>query len=234
MSSSPPLLEVRGLVKSYHMGDHVVEVLRGLDLRLESGQTLAIVGTSGVGKSTLLHILGTLDLPTKGQVLFDGRDICSETDERLAAFRNQAIGFVFQFHYLLPELNALENVMLPAFIGGRPRQEACAKAEELLGEVGLGRRLGHRVGQLSGGEQQRVAVARALVRGPRLLLADEPTGNLDQRTGEEIHDLLLTLNRTQGLAMIVVTHNTALARRMRRCITIEDGLAKELEGFPEV
>ncbi len=233
MSSAPALLlEARGLVKHYRVGGHLVEVLRGLDLSLEAGQTLAVVGASGVGKSTLLHILGTLERPTAGQVLYEGEDAYTQEEERLAAFRNQTIGFVFQFHHLLPELDALENAMLPAMIGGVPRREANAAAEQMLRAVGLGGRLRHRVGQLSGGEQQRVAVARALIRSPKLLLADEPTGNLDARTGEEVHELLLTLNRERGLAMIVVTHNLALARRLARCVTIEDGRARELpEGW---
>jgi lipoprotein-releasing system ATP-binding protein len=227
-AASAPLLEARGLVKTYRLDGHTVEVLRGLDLRLEAGQTMAVVGASGVGKSTLLHLLGTLDRPTSGQVLFEGADVFAQSDEALAQFRNQTIGFVFQFHHLLPELNALENAMLPALIGGRPREQAEEAAQVLLAQVGLAARLSHRVGQLSGGEQQRVAVARALVRGPKLLLADEPTGNLDARTGEEVHELLLSLNRDRGLAMIVVTHNPALAKRLGRCVTLEDGRAREI------
>jgi lipoprotein-releasing system ATP-binding protein len=230
MSSPPPLIEARGLVKNFEAAGHLIEVLRGLDLSLAAGQTIAVVGASGVGKSTLLHVLGTLDRPTAGQVLFEGQDIFARDEEGLAAFRNQLIGFVFQFHHLLPELNALENTMLPALIGGRPREEAQALAAAMLEQVGLAERMRHRVGQLSGGEQQRVAVARALIRAPRLLLADEPTGNLDARTGEQIHELLLALNRDQGLAMIVVTHNLALARRLSRCVALEDGLARELTG----
>jgi lipoprotein-releasing system ATP-binding protein len=226
--SSTPLIEARGLVKNFRTDGHLVEVLRGLDLRLEAGQTMAVVGASGVGKSTLLHVLGTLDRPTSGQVFYEGRDVFAQDEEELAAFRNRTIGFVFQFHHLLPEMNALENTMLPALIGGRPRVEAAEAAEGLLRRVGLGERLSHRLGQLSGGEQQRVAVARALIREPKLLLADEPTGNLDQRTGEEVHELLLTLNRDRGLAMIVVTHNLALARTFSRCVTLEEGRAREL------
>ncbi len=223
------LLAARNLVKTYQMGGHVLEVLRGLNLTLEAGETMAVVGTSGVGKSTLLHILGTLDRPSAGQVFFEGQDVHAKDEEGLASFRNKAIGFVFQFHHLLPEMNALENVMLPALIGRRPRGEARSQAEDMLRHVGLGHRLDHKVGQLSGGEQQRVAVARALVRNPKLLLADEPTGNLDQRTSEEVHELLLSLNREHGLAMIVVTHNPALARILQRCVAIEDGRARELE-----
>jgi len=226
--SSAPLIEARGLVKHYRAGGHVVEVLRGLDLTLSAGQTMAVIGASGVGKSTLLHSLGALDTPTAGQVLFEGQDVYAQPEESLAAFRNRAIGFVFQFHHLLPELDALENVMLPALIGRRPRPEAAEAAAALLGQVGLGERLTHKIGQLSGGEQQRVAVARALIMNPRLLLADEPTGNLDARTGEDVHELLLRLNRDRGLAMVVVTHNLALARRLERCVTLEDGLAREL------
>jgi len=226
--SSPPLLEARDLAKRYSVGGHVVEVLRGLDLTLACGETMAVVGASGVGKSTLLHVLGTLDKPTSGQVLFEGRDVFAESEENLAAFRNRTIGFVFQAHHLLPELNALENAMLPAFIGGQGRAEATEAARDILAHVGLSHRLTHKVGQLSGGEQQRVAVARALIQNPKLLLADEPTGNLDARTGEEVHELLLSLNRTRGLAMIVVTHNLALAERLSRCVALEDGRVREL------
>ena len=229
-SAAPPLLEARGLAKSYRLDGHVVEVLRGLDLALAAGETMAVVGASGVGKSTLLHVLGTLDRPSGGQVLFEGADVFAQDEESLARFRNQTIGFVFQFHHLLPELDALENAMLPALIAGRDRGQAEEAARMLLEQVGLAGRLRHRIGQLSGGEQQRVAVARALVCNPKLLLADEPTGNLDARTGEEVHELLLSLNRDRGLAMIVVTHNLALAARLARRVTLVDGRARELEA----
>jgi len=202
-----------------------VEVLRGVDLDIRRGDSLAIVGTSGVGKSTLLHILGTLDRPTSGQVLWEGQEVFNLDDQQLADFRNRKVGFVFQFHHLLPEFNALENVMLPVLISRRPRSEAQDRAEAILSQVGLKDRLHHRIGALSGGEQQRVAVARALALEPEVLLADEPTGNLDPRTGGQVHELLLSLNREKGVTTVIVTHNLELAKRLDRQITLVDGKA---------
>jgi lipoprotein-releasing system ATP-binding protein len=224
------MIQIRGLVKTFVTNGNQVEVLRGVDLDIARGDSLAIVGASGVGKSTLLHILGTLERPTAGQVLWEGEEVFKLNGQKLAAFRNRKVGFVFQFHHLLPEFNALENVMLPALIARFPRSEARKRAEAILVRVGLEKRLGHRIGALSGGEQQRVAVARALVLEPEVLLADEPTGNLDPRIGEQIHELLLSLNREKGVTAVIVTHNRELAKRMARQITLEDGKAVVLEG----
>ena len=218
-----PLLQVTGLHKAYGMGNGSVEVLKGLDLAIDRAETVAMVGASGAGKSTLLHILGTLDRPTGGSVLYEGRDVFAQSERALAAFRNRTIGFVFQFHHLLPEFTALENVQMPARIAGMQRDEAAARAERLLAEVGLAHRLGHKPGELSGGEQQRVAVARSLVLEPRFVMADEPTGNLDMRTSEEIHEMLLGLQRDKGISLLVVTHNERLAERMGRTIRLMDG-----------
>ncbi|MGQ9687924.1 MAG: ABC transporter ATP-binding protein [Desulfobaccales bacterium] len=223
-------IAVQGLVKNFTTNSNVVEVLKGLDLVVYQGETLAVVGASGVGKSTLLHILGTLERPTAGQVLWDGEEVFALDDRRLAAFRNRKVGFVFQFHYLLPEFNTLENVMMPALIARRPKTEARAEAEKILARVGLKDRLGHRVSTLSGGEQQRVAVARALVLKPEVLLADEPTGNLDPKSGAQVQALLLDLNRDYGLTSVIVTHNLELARTLDRRITIVDGRAMTLRG----
>jgi len=200
-----------------------LEVLRGIDFAISPGERVAIVGASGVGKSTLLHVLGTLDLPTSGSIHFDGRDVTRLSPSGLAEFRNREIGFVFQFHHLLPEFTALENVMMPALIHRVPREQALARSRAILERVGLGERMTHRPGELSGGEQQRVALARALIMDPKLLLADEPTGNLDSKTGEGIHELLLELNRERGMTMLVVTHNPELAGHMPRCLTMVDG-----------
>lgn len=221
---------MRGLIKTYVTNGNPVEVLKGVDLDIFEGDSLAIVGASGVGKSTLLHILGTLDRPTAGQVLWEGEEVFTFDEPRLAAFRNRKIGFVFQFHHLLPEFNALENVMLPALIAGWPWAEAQEQAAAILAQLGLQERLRHRIGALSGGEQQRVAVARALVLEPRILLADEPTGNLDLRIGAQIHDLLANLNRQKQITTVVVTHNLDLARRMARQITLIDGKAVAWKG----
>jgi len=202
-----------------------VEVLRGVDLTFSRGEKTAIVGASGVGKTTLLHILGTLDRPTTGKVLYEGKDIYTLNEKDLALFRNREIGFVFQFHHLLPEFSALENTMMPCLIQGNPKREAVSRAEAILTLVGLKERLSHKPGELSGGEQQRVAVARALVLEPKVLLADEPTGNLDTKTGESVFDLLQELNQIRGVTLIVVTHNLKLAEKLSRQIQLIDGKA---------
>jgi len=217
------LLEVRSLYKSYGNGSAKVEVVKGIDLIVEAGDTVALVGPSGAGKSTLLHIMGTIDRPTTGEVLFDGKDIFALSDQPLASFRNRSIGFVFQFHHLLPEFTALENVMMPLLIGGTKKSQAEEKSRALLDDVGLSHRITHRPGELSGGEQQRVAIARALVRSPRLLLADEPTGNLDMKTSEEVHALLYSIQQQTGISLVIVTHNEKLAAGMGRTVRIVDG-----------
>ncbi len=217
------LIQARNLFKTYVSNGNQVEVLDGVDLDIMPGDSLAIVGASGVGKSTLLHIIGTLERPTTGKLLWYGEEVFALNDEQLAAFRNRKIGFVFQFHHLLPEFNALENVMLPGLIARLPKSESLERAEDILVLVGLKDRLQHRVGALSGGEQQRVAVARALVMAPDVLLADEPTGNLDPRIGRQIHELLLRLNQEKGLTTVVVTHNLELADLLSYQITIKDG-----------
>ncbi|TLY25216.1 MAG: ABC transporter ATP-binding protein [Nitrospirae bacterium] len=211
------------LHKSFKLDQAEVHVLKGVSLEIKRGELVAIVGASGVGKTTLLHILGTLDRPTSGTVRFDGNDVFAMDDQALAEFRNRKIGFVFQFHHLLPEFTALENVMLPALIRRQSEAEARAAAEAVLKEVGLEHRLVHRIGELSGGEQQRVAVARALVLHPDLVLADEPTGNLDTHTGEEVFKLLRDLNRAKGITFVIVTHNEALSRQADRIIRMVDG-----------
>ena len=222
-------IRAESLVKTYLVGASRVDVLTGLDLEVSRGESVGVVGASGVGKSTLLHLLGGLDRPTAGRVLLDDQDLGRLDDRSLARVRNRKIGFVFQFHHLLPEFNALENVAMPALIARRPREEALDKASTILERVGLAARLKHRVGELSGGEQQRVAVARALVMAPEVLLADEPTGNLDSQTGRRINELLLSLNEERGLTSIVVTHNLELAAMLSRRITLVDGLAVEEE-----
>ncbi len=220
---SSPLLEVEDLCKSFQTGDGRIDVLQGVSLSVGEGERLAILGQSGVGKSTLLHILGTLDRPTSGAVRFRGEDAFDRSPSDLAAFRNRCLGFVFQFHHLLPEFDAVENVMMPGLLRGLDFAEMRARAEAILADVGLGHRLRHRVGKLSGGERQRVALARALVLAPALVLADEPTGNLDPATGERIEDLLLEMNRTRGTALVVVTHNERLAGRLGRAVVLRDG-----------
>lgn len=217
------LLEVRGLRKAYGSGSGRLDVLNGIDLDLQSGTTTALVGASGAGKSTLLNLLGALDRPTSGTVCFRGDNIFNKNDRQLAAFRNRSIGFVFQFHHLLPEFTALENVMMPALIARIPRSQARKTAEALLEDVGLGQRMTHRPGELSGGEQQRVAIARALTLGPELLLADEPTGNLDMKTSDGIHAMLTELQVKNGLTLVIVTHNERLASAMGTTIHLLDG-----------
>ena len=217
------LVIIEGLKKSFqHMG-RTLEVLKGIDLNIYAGQILAIVGQSGAGKSTLLHCMGTLDLPSSGRIRLGGEELTTMSGSRLAAVRNRDIGFVFQFHHLLPEFTALENVMVPGLIQGRSRREMQKRAESLLEEVGLSNRASHRPGELSGGEQQRVAVARALALDPKLVLADEPTGNLDSATSDAIHDLFFQINREHGTTIIVVTHNPAFAESMPRVVRMLDG-----------
>ncbi len=221
--NSGPLIRVENIRKEFPKRGGVLQVLKGVSFALGRGEMLGVVGISGAGKTTLLQIVGTLDRATSGTVAYDGRDICTLPDDALAAFRNRTVGFVFQFHHLLPEFDARENVMLPCLIAGMDRGEAGARADRLLGDVGLSERATHRVGELSGGEQQRVAVCRALAMDPAVLLADEPTGNLDRETASGVVDLLVALNRERGLSLVVVTHNEELAGRMHRTIKIDDG-----------
>ncbi len=223
-------MTVRGLCKSFNNNGVQIEVLKDLDLDLDQGETVAIVGASGIGKSTLLHILGTLDRPDSGTVLFQNKNVFRFDDVRLANFRNETIGFVFQFHHLLPEFTALENVMMPALIKGLNKKEAITAAEAILTRVGLEHRLPHRMGELSGGEQQRVALARALVLKPAVLLADEPTGNLDKKNSEQVHRLLSELNRELGMTLVVVTHNPDLAAYMSRRVTLAEGQLTEVRN----
>lgn len=218
-----PLLVVSDLCKSYGGGEQRVDVLKGISLIMGKGETVALLGASGAGKSTLMHIIGALDRPTSGSVRYAGEDVFAKNESQLATFRNKAIGFVFQFHHLLPEFSALENVMMPALINGTRRHDASLLAQSILEEVGLGHRLSHKPGELSGGEQQRVAVARALVMQPQLLLADEPTGNLDMNTSENIHQLFEDLHDRRGLSLLIVTHNERLAARTMKQIRMLDG-----------
>lgn len=220
---SAPLLAASRLCKRFRNGGAVVNVLQDLDFDLGPGETVAIVGASGIGKSTLLHILGTLDRPDSGRLSISGESILDYPDVRLARFRNEAIGFVFQFHHLLPEFSALENTMMPALIQGWARPRAAVAATAILERVGLQERLDFRIGKLSGGEQQRVALARALVLRPPILLADEPTGNLDRVNSKQVHRLLLELNAEIGMTLVVVTHNLELAACMSRRVTLLEG-----------
>ncbi|MBI3768011.1 MAG: ABC transporter ATP-binding protein [Deltaproteobacteria bacterium] len=217
------MIALRNLTKEYVDGPRVVRVLTGLGLEIAAGERVAIVGESGVGKSTLLHILGTLDRPTSGEVWFDGEELATKSDHELAHFRNREVGFIFQFHHLLPDFTALENVMMPALIAGTGREAARRRAGDLLGRVGLAERVDHRPGELSGGEQQRVAVARALIQEPRVVLADEPTGNLDPATAAGVQDLLIELNAERRLTLVVVTHSTTLASAMDRTFRLAGG-----------
>jgi lipoprotein-releasing system ATP-binding protein len=218
-----PLVIIENLTKSFeHMG-RTLHVLKGIDLTLHQGQILAIVGQSGAGKSTLLHCIGTLDLPTSGRIRLAGEELTTMSSSRLAAVRNREIGFVFQFHHLLPEFNALENIMLPGMIQGRSKKEMEKRAKALLEEVGLAQRATHRPGELSGGEQQRVAIARALALDPKLVLADEPTGNLDSATSDAIHDLFFQINKEHNTTIVVVTHNLKFAESMPRVVRMMDG-----------
>lgn len=219
------VLECRGVEKVFHDGSRELHILRGVDLAVKAGRTHAISGASGAGKSTLLQIMGTLDRPTKGDVEFEGKPYGAMGRRALNRLRNTAIGFVFQFYHLLPEFTALENVMMPGLATGRTRADCRARAEELLQVVGLAERMTHKPGQLSGGEQQRVAIARALYNEPRVVLADEPTGNLDERTGEGITDLLWKLNAERGVTLVLVTHDAQLAARADAWYELHEGVA---------
>ena len=221
--SDQPLLQAQALCKTYLSGEETITVLKEVDLAVQTGEMTAIVGASGSGKTTLLQILGTLDAPDSGRLVFRGEELTGKSEPALAGHRNNHIGFIFQFHHLLPEFTALENVMMPGLIHGRASVVLKDKASAILDRVGLGARLQHRSGELSGGEQQRVALARALVMDPALLLADEPTGNLDAASGQRVFDLLHELSRNLGLAVVMVTHNMDLARAMDRCLTLSDG-----------
>ena len=216
-------LEVRSLTKTYRTGNRALTVLRELDLSVTQGEMVAIVGASGIGKSTLLQVVGGLDRIDGGTILIDEMDLAAADDDTRVTFRNRQVGFVFQFHHLLPEFTAVENVAMPLRIARRPPAEAAARAEALLEEVGLADRATHRPGMLSGGEQQRVAVARALVMHPALLLADEPTGDLDEQTGEELHSLLRRMHAAHGLTSLIATHNMRLAESCDRVLRLEDG-----------
>jgi lipoprotein-releasing system ATP-binding protein len=209
-------LEAVGVVKRFVLGDETIEVLAGVNLLLRPGESLAVLGVSGAGKSTLLHILGGLERPTGGEVRFGGRDLYTLAQHEVAEFRNRSLGFVFQSHHLLPEFDALENVMMPCLLGGMPKREAHERARAILDQVGLSHRLNHGPGKLSGGERQRVAIARALVQGPAVVLADEPTGNLDPHTADDVVDLFLRLNAQAQTALVLVTHNEKLANRLAK------------------
>jgi lipoprotein-releasing system ATP-binding protein len=218
------MIETRELSKSFSAPAGEIKVLRGIDLSVASGEMVAVMGSSGVGKSTLLHILGTLDRPTSGSVFYNGAEVSAMSQQELTSFRNSTIGFVFQFHHLLPEFTAVENVMMPSLIAGPPESiVARERASTLLGELGLGQRASHRPGELSGGEQQRVAVARSLILNPAVVLADEPTGNLDTTTGDELFDLLININKVRGTTFVIATHNEALAKRCHRVLQMVDG-----------
>ena len=221
--SQTPLLRAENIYKSFGTKELPVPVLRGVDLCLSRGEMLAIVGASGSGKTTLLQILGSLDIADKGSLFFKQKDLTLAGENQLSSHRNTNVGFIFQFHYLLPEFTALENVMMPGRIAGQAQNIVREKSKNLLEEVGLAHRINHRSGELSGGEQQRVALARALIMQPSLLLADEPTGNLDTKSGNQVFELLTHLCKTQDMSVIMVTHNITLARSMDRCLTLADG-----------
>jgi len=222
-SSDSPMLRLEEVFKSFHHHGEIIEILKGINLVIRPGDSMAIMGASGVGKSTLLNIMGSLEPPSKGVVRFRDMDMYQMDEGRLTRLRNREIGFVFQFHHLLPELNALENTLMPALIARHSKKAAVSMAKDVLSKVGLEKRMMHRAGELSGGEQQRVAIARAMIMHPRLILGDEPTGNLDWMTGHEIADLLLRLNQEEGVAMVIATHNQRLAKRMSKQMELIDG-----------
>ncbi len=218
------MIEIRGIEKHFDS----LRVLKGIDLDISRGEIVSIVGPSGAGKTTLLQIIGTLDRPDAGKVMYDGEDVMAYKDSRLAQFRNRNIGFIFQFHQLLPEFSVLENVAMPALIGGTPRSEAFARAKELIGYLGIAERMEHRPAQLSGGERQRTAVARALINSPKVILADEPSGSLDSQNREELHRLFFNLRRDMGQTFIIVTHDESLATDTDRVIHMRDGLITDI------
>ena len=226
-----PLVTVQNVTKTFEHEGRSLQVLKGIDLQIDRGEMVTIVGPSGAGKSTLLHLIGTLDLPTEGRILYGGRDVTRLGSSELAEFRNRSIGFVFQFHHLLPEFNALENVMMPSLIQGGRRLED--RARQLLDEVGLTDRLTHRPGELSGGEQQRVALARALLMKPQLVLADEPTGNLDSQTSSAVQSLIFDLNQRHGITFLIVTHSRDFAAMMPRRVSMKDGRIDSDERRPQ-
>jgi lipoprotein-releasing system ATP-binding protein len=228
------LLTISHVSKHYHDGDVTTQVLTDVNLEVYKGEQLAIVGSSGSGKSTLLHIMGTLDTPSDGKVMLDGEDIYQLSSARQASLRNQDLGFIYQFHHLLPEFSAIENVAMPAFIQGKDKQQSLANAKVLLERVGLGHRLEHIPAQLSGGERQRVAIARALINQPKLVLADEPTGNLDASSGETVYQLIRELAQQFGTAFVVVTHDHKLAAKMDRQLTMKDGVLQVAVNNPSV
>lgn len=221
--SNEVLISVQNLEKSFKTGKETLKVLKNLNFGIMKGEMVAIMGPSGVGKSTLLHLMGTLDRPSTGKILFNQTNLFEMNDRRLADFRNKNIGFVFQFHHLLPEFTAQENVMMPLLIQGIKRKDASERANTILGDLELGDRISHKTGELSGGEQQRVAIARALANDPEVILADEPTGNLDQKTGEKVHHLLKELKQAKNKTLVVVTHNNKLSDYMDRVLIMEDG-----------
>ncbi len=234
IANGAPLVEISGLSRSFASGAGSVRVLEGLDLEIAEGDRVAIVGQSGVGKSTLLHLLGTLDHPTAGSIRFRGEDVFARSREELASLRGRFLGFVFQFHHLLPEFSAVENVMMPGLIQGLRQDEMRPRAESMLGDVGLAQRVEHAVGKLSGGERQRVAVARALVLDPPLVLADEPTGNLDPATGDQVAELLFEMNRNRGTTLVVVTHSKRMAEQLGRVMVLRGGRLHEADGVVDV
>ena len=226
-TSGSTAFQALGIEKYYDEVGHRIEVLNGVDLHLERGEMIAIVGASGTGKTTLLHILGTLDRPTAGTLFYEGVEVLSKNEIELSSYRNRTVGFVFQSHHLLPEFTALENVMMPGLIGGLEKNQMAEEAAEILEKVKLSDRIQHKVGELSGGEQQRVALARAIIMKPILLLADEPTGNLDVKTGYKVFELLQEMSAEYSLSAVMVTHNLELASKMNRCLTLADGRLHE-------
>jgi lipoprotein-releasing system ATP-binding protein len=226
-STEPAAFQAIGIEKYYKDVGNRIDVLKGVDLHLPQGEMISIVGASGTGKTTLLHILGTLDRPTAGRLLYDGVEVLKKNDIELSAYRNKAIGFVFQFHHLLPEFTALENVMMPGLIAGHDKKQMAEEAADILGKVKLSERIQHKVGELSGGEQQRVALARAIIMKPLLLLADEPTGNLDTKTGYKVFNLLQEMSAEYSLSAVMATHNLELAGEMNRCLTLAEGKLHE-------